>query len=128
MRFIKIIIFVFLSFLNLYLFSEEGTNIAICSEDKTQNSEISSIAGRAKYFQIYDSSGKLLEVIENPFGKRGMQNGAKVADLMEKKGVKIMVAGKFGPQMQKELKTRDIKTQEFQGSVKEALDSIIGKK
>ncbi|MEJ5166448.1 MAG: NifB/NifX family molybdenum-iron cluster-binding protein [Thermoanaerobaculia bacterium] len=128
MKIFKILFFIFLFLSNWSLFSEEGTKIALCTEDKTQDSEISPIAGRAKYFQIYDGSGKLLEVIENPFGTRGMQVGAKVANLMQEKGVKIIVAGRFGPQMLKELQSKNIKTQEFEGTVKKALEVILGKK
>lgn len=128
MRYFKLLFFVFFTFCSLILLSEEGTKIALCTEGKTQDSEISPIAGRAKYFQIYDGSGKLLEVIENPFGLRGMQVGLKVANLMQEKGVKIVVAGRFGPQMLKELESRNIKTQEFEGTVKKALEVILGKK
>lgn len=128
MRYFNLLFFTFFTLCSLILLPEEGTKIALCTEGNTQDSEISPIAGRAKYFQIYDSSGKLLEVIENPFGSRGMQLGIKVANLMEEKGVKIVVAGRFGPQMLKELESRNIKTQEFQGSVKKALENILGKK
>lgn len=120
--------FIFLIIFSFSLFAEEQFKIAICSEGKTEDSEVSGIAGRAKYFQIYDSSLKLLEVIENPFGGRGMQIGQKVANLFEEKGVKIVVAEKFGPQMLQELKKRNIKHLEFSGSVKKALEKVLSKK
>ena len=41
--------------------------IAVASDEKTQPARISSQAARCAYYMIFDSEGKLMDVVDNPF-------------------------------------------------------------
>ena len=91
--------------------------IAIASEGKTKNSEISSRAGRAPYYLIFENK-KLVEVIKNPFAVGSGGAGWSVAYMLADKKVNQVIAGKIGPNMQTALKQKNLKFKEKQGKVK----------
>ena len=70
--------------------------IAVAALKKDQNSEISSQAGRAPYFLIFDEKSTLLEALKNPFRVGGGGSGFGVAKMLEDKQITAVVAGQFG--------------------------------
>jgi len=92
--------------------------IAIAALEKSENSLISPKAARAPYYSIFDERGKLLEVISNPFYNNPSSTGPRVADLLAKKNVTLVVAGAFGYKMLKALEIKGIKHYEANGAVK----------
>ena len=117
---------IFLLLISSFAFgSEDLTKIAICSDGETKDSPVSSLAGRANYFQIYDLEGNLLEIIENPYKDQKSGVGPKVIEFLSKKGIKKIVAGKFGEKIIDILKEKDIKYLEFKGKVQDALKNVI---
>jgi len=95
--------------------------IAIATiEDKAQGS-VSSQAGRAPYFLIYSDKGELIETIKNPFAVGEGGAGFAVAKMLADKQVDLVIAEKFGPNMQSALQERGVKFQEKQGTVEKAL-------
>lgn len=117
-------LFFILFFSGFFLNSGEIEKIAICAEGKTDDSQVSNLAGRASFFQIYDYSGKLIDIMENPFKDAKSGAGVKVLELLEKKNVKLIVSGKIGAGMLDGMKEKGIKGLEFKGTVKEALFKI----
>jgi len=92
--------------------------IAIASEGKTEESEISSRAGRAPYYIIFEK-GKIVEVIKNPFAIGSGGAGWSVAHMLAEKKVDKVIAGKLGENMQTALKQKGIEYEEKSGKVKE---------
>lgn len=88
------------------------------------DSNVSSLAGRASFFQIYDSKGNLLEIKENPYKDQKSGVGPKVIEFLISKGIKKIVAGKFGEKMVEILKEKNIEYLEFKGKVEEALKNV----
>jgi len=87
--------------------------IAIASEGETENSEISLRGGRAPFYLVFDSeTGKLIEKIKNPFAVGGGGAGWSVAYMLADKGVKKVIAGRAGPNMEFALKEKGIKFEE----------------
>lgn len=107
---------------------QDTGKIAIASTGKTVSDPVSTLAGRAPYFLIFDSSGKLLEAIENPYKTSRGGAGIAVADFLGKKGVSKIAAGTFGPMMINAMESKKITYVEFKGSVEQALKYILDAK
>jgi len=85
--------------------------IAIASEGKAQDSEISSQGGRAPYYLIFDE-GKLIESIKNPFATGSGGAGFSIAHMLADKKVNLVIAGKAGGNMVSALNEKGIKFRE----------------
>jgi len=85
--------------------------IAIASEGKNLDSEISQRGGRAPYYLIFEDK-KLVETIKNPFASGSGGAGFSVAYMLAEKNVKLVVAGKVGANMESALKEKGINFRE----------------
>jgi predicted Fe-Mo cluster-binding NifX family protein len=85
--------------------------IAIASEGKNLDSEISQKGGRAPYYLIFEDK-TLIETIKNPFASGSGGAGFSVAYMLAEKNVKLVVAGKVGGNMESALKEKGIKFKE----------------
>jgi len=95
--------------------------VAIASEGKDENSEISQRGGRAPYYLIFEDK-KIVEVIKNPFATGSGGAGFSVAYMLADKKVDLVIAGKFGGNMESALKEKGIKFKEESGrKVKEVI-------
>ena len=114
-------------FFNTAVFAQphQAQIIAVATFEKTESSEISDKAARASYYLVFDKSGKLLEVISNPFCNDTRGAGPKVADLLTEKNVTVVVAGAFGHKMAKALEEKGIKHHEASGIVKNVVEDLI---
>ena len=88
--------------------------IAIASEGKSNDSEISLKGGRAPYYLIFEDN-KLIETIKNPFIKGSGGAGWSVAYMLAEKKVDLVIAGKIGENMKTALKEKAIKFKEKSG-------------
>ena len=88
--------------------------IAIASEGKKQDSEISSQGGRAPYYLVFEDS-KLVETIKNPFATGAGGAGFSIAYMLADKKVDLVIAGKFGGNMESALKDKGLKFKEEAG-------------
>ena len=102
------------------MLADEKMKIAMASEGKNENSEVSLKGGRAPYYLIFDNK-KLVETIKNPFAVGGGGAGWSIAYLLADKKVNLVIAGKFGPNMKSALKEKKIKSKEFSGKIKDFL-------
>ena len=94
--------------------------IAIASENKDVNSEISLRGGRAPYYLIFENEN-LVETIKNPFAVGGGGAGFSVAYMLADKNVDLVIIGRAGGNMQFALKEKGIKFEERQGKITEIL-------
>jgi predicted Fe-Mo cluster-binding NifX family protein len=124
----KLIIMVgLLLFLSALVFAQpqRAQIIAVATFEKTESGQISDKAARAPYYLVFDKSGKLLEIISNPFRDAAGGAGPKMADLLAEKNVTIVVAGAFGYKMAKALEAKGIKHHEATGIVKKAVEELL---
>ncbi len=95
--------------------------IAIASEGKDIESEISERGGRAPYYPLFENK-KLIETIKNPFAVGSGGAGFSVAYMLADKKVKLFIAGKIGANMESALEERGIKFQQESGKkIKEVI-------
>ena len=92
--------------------------IAIASEGKDEDSEISSKGGRAPYYLIFEDK-KLTETIKNPFASGSGGAGFSVAYMLADKKVNLVIAGKLGGNMISALKEKGIDFREESGNINE---------
>jgi len=92
--------------------------IAIASEGRTQEDEVSLRGGRAPFYLVFEDK-KLIEVIKNPFAVGGGGAGWGVAKMLADKDIELAVAGRAGPNMEFALKEKNIKFKESKGKVKD---------
>ena len=123
----SIIMFGLFMFLGSVLFAQVRhiQLIAVASLDRAEKSQISDRAARAPYYLLFDESGKLLEVIVNPFYDSARSAGPKVANLLIGKNVTIVVAEDFGSKMITALDKEGINYYKASGIVKEAVEELI---
>jgi len=96
--------------------------IAIASEGKNIDSEISPKGGRAPYYLIFEDKD-LIEVIKNPFAVGSGGAGWSVAYMLAEKKIDLVVAGKIGVNMQTALKEKKINFKESSGKILEFLEN-----
>jgi len=101
--------------------------IAVAAESEEKNSVISDRAGRASYYLIFDNSEEITETIKNPFGVGGGGAGFAVVKMLVDKGVDLIIAGKFGPNMIGAMEERGLKHQEATGVVEEVIEGVLKK-
>jgi len=99
--------------------------IAIASLGKSEDSEVSERAGRAPYYLVFSEEKKLIETVSNPFAVGGGGAGFGVTKMLYDKAVSIIVAGKFGPNMESAMKEKGMKHFEASGKVSEVLDEVF---
>ena len=98
--------------------------IAIASEGKEENSEISLRGGRAPYYLIFDNK-KLVKILKNPFAVGGGGAGWSVAYMLAEKKIDLVICGKIGQNMEFALKEKGIKFKQKSGKkVREIINEI----
>ena len=103
----------------------EKIKIAVASGDKTAKASVSNEAAKCPYYLIFDSKGKLAEVINNPYGDASRGAGPSAANFLAQQGVTLVIAGNFGSKMINTLKNKGITHFEFKGRVNEAVKRVL---
>jgi len=80
--------------------------IAIASDGKEKNSEISSRGARAPFYLVFEKE-KLIEIIKNPFAVGGGGAGWSVVHMLADKKINLVIAGRVGPNMKAALKEKN---------------------
>ena len=94
--------------------------IAIASDGKNIDSEISQQGGRASFYLIFENK-KIVETIKNPFAKGSGGAGFSVAYMLAEKKVDLIIAGKVGGNMESALEEKGISFEEGSGKVPEVI-------
>lgn len=100
--------------------------IAVASEGENEDSLVSLITGRAPFYLIFEDR-KLVKTIKNPFKIGGGGAGIGVAQMLANEGVDMVISGRFGPNVQAWLDSKNIKmySVEEKASVREVVEEAI---
>ena len=118
----------FLALTMIYANQEVDVKIAVASNNKESTSNVSSLAGRCPYYIIFDSTGKFVEVIENPYKDVRGGAGSSTADYLAEKRVTMVIAETFGGKMINAMKSKGITYYEFEGIASDAVKTILKSK
>lgn len=95
--------------------------IAVASDGKTADSNVSGLAGRAPYYLLFDAAGNFVEVLDNPYKNARGGAGPSVINFLVQKDVTFTVAGTFGQNMISMMDRNGIKRLAFKGAVSDAV-------
>jgi predicted Fe-Mo cluster-binding NifX family protein len=104
-----------------YAAQKDAAKIAVASNGEDAISSISSKAGKCPYYLIFDGTGELIEVINNPYKDVKSGAGSQTADFLANKGVTVVIAETFGEKMIATLRNNSTDYFQLQGAV---LDSV----
>jgi predicted Fe-Mo cluster-binding NifX family protein len=128
------------------VYAADQGKIAVAASGQTPAASVGIQAGRSPFFLLFDSKGKFVEAVDNPYKARSGA-GEAVADLLAEKGAKVVVAKSFGgplliselpakgvavavteysgTTMLEAMKERGMEAIAFNGSVKEAVKKVL---
>jgi len=98
--------------------------IAVASEGKEISSRVSERGGRAPYYLIFEGCD-FVEAVKNPFATGSGGAGWSIAHFLADKNVKIIIAGKTGPNMQMALEEKGLKFKEAEGIVEDVVKKVV---
>ena len=108
-----------------YAGQEVVVKIAVASNNKNTTSNVAAMAGRSPYYLIFDSTGKLAEVIENPYKDSRGGAGPSTANFLAEKGVTIVIAETFGGKMINAMKSKGMTHFKFKGIANDAVKKVL---
>ena len=98
---------------------------AIAADQDQATAEIAKLPGVAPFFHIYDESGKLIEVVANPFLDRDYGIGPAAANMLADKGVTVLIGrNRPGPVMMEVLDKRQIRMVRRIGTVADVVKEL----
>ena len=80
--------------------------------------------GPSQFFLFFDKQGAFVEAVNNPYKDAGSP-GPAVLDFLASKGIKVLVAGWFGPQIVEVIKDKGMRQVVFTGAVKDAVKKAL---
>jgi predicted Fe-Mo cluster-binding NifX family protein len=101
--------------------------VAVASAGRDISGVVGQVAARSPYFLLFDTSGRFIDIIKNPFSAGGESVGLKIANLLAASQVSAIAAEKFGRAIKNNLKEKDIHYFELSGSIQEAVDTVLGR-
>jgi predicted Fe-Mo cluster-binding NifX family protein len=105
--------------------SSENNKIAVASDGKTVKSSVSNMAAKCPYYLLFDGTGTLTEVIDNPYKNASGGAGPSAAHFLAQKGVTMLIAENFGSKMIHALKSQDISHLQFEGTAGDAVKMAL---
>ena len=116
---------VFLVSVIAYAAQKNAVKIAVASNGKDPKSSISSKAGHCPYYLIFDSTGELIEIVENPYKDAQRRAGQQTANFLADKGVTIVIAGNFGDRMIGVMRSNGTDYFKLQGIIRDAVKEVL---
>ena len=102
--------------------------IAVSSDGKTLEDDVSDVFGRCKYFIIVEVKDKKIvktDVIKNTSAQQMGGAGISAAQLVANKDVKIVIVESIGPRAMEVFNQFDILVYKKSGKIKDILNYII---
>lgn len=101
--------------------------IAIAAMTRDENTEVSRRGARAECYLVYDETGALCDVIENPFKDYDRAVGLRVADYLAEKSIDAFAAAHIGSGFERALDAKGIRHIERDGIVSEVAKNLAAR-
>ena len=98
--------------------------IAVAANGNTVSATVGNQPGRSPYFLLFDTKGVFVEAANNPYKDAG-NAGIPTLDFLAGKGIKVVVAEWFGPQIVSVMTDKGIRPVEFKGAAKDAVKKAL---
>lgn len=98
--------------------------IAIAAMTKDADAKISRHGARAERYLVYDETGALCDVIENPFKDYDRAVGLRVADYLADKSIDAVAAANLGSGFTRSLDAKGIRHMECEGVISEVAKDL----
>ena len=108
-----------------YAAGKDVVKIAVAANSKDAAASISNKAGKCPYYLIFDGTGKLMEVVDNPYKDAQSGAGSQTADFLANKGVTIVIAETFGEKMIEAMRSNGTDYFQLQGAVLDAIKAVL---
>jgi len=108
-----------------YAAQKDATKIAVASNSKDAKAPISKKADKSPYYLIFDGTGELLEVIDNPYKDAKNGAGSQTADFLAKKGATVVIAETFGVKMIEAIKSNSTDYFQLKGNALDAVKAVL---
>jgi predicted Fe-Mo cluster-binding NifX family protein len=102
----------------------KSATIAVAANGNTVSAAVGNQPGPSPYFLFFDTQGAFVEAVNNPYKDAGSP-GPLVLDFLASKGIKVLVAGWFGPQIVETMKGKGMRQVVFTGSAKDAVKKAL---
>jgi len=101
--------------------------IAIAAMTRDENANISRRGARAECYLVYDETGALCDVIENPFKDYDRSVGVRVAEYLADRSVDIVAAANMGSGFTRALDAKGLRHFETEGVIREIAKELSAK-
>jgi len=108
-----------------YAAGKDAAKIAVASNSKDATASISNKADKCPYYLIFDGTGKLIEVVGNPYKDVQSGAGAQTAGFLASKGVTVVIAETFGEKMTEAMRNNGTDYFQFHGIAQDAVKTVL---
>ncbi len=106
--------------------AQQGSSpiITVAANGNIVSAAVGDQPGPSPIFLFFDKQGAFVGAVNNPYKDTGSP-GPVVLDFLASKGIKVLVAGWFGPQIVQVMKSKGMRPVEFKGNAKDALKKAL---
>jgi predicted Fe-Mo cluster-binding NifX family protein len=102
--------------------------IAVVSSGRDIKGPVGKDAKKEPFFLIFDTKGRFIDIIKNPYTNGGDGSDLSIAELMAASQVSTMVAETFGSRLRAHLEAKKVLPFEISGRIPEAVDRVLKRK
>jgi predicted Fe-Mo cluster-binding NifX family protein len=121
-----LVLFVQVSF-TVYAASKDDMKIAVAATGKTVAATVGAKLAKSPYLLICDSSGRLIETLDNPY-KDSESAGPSTVNFLSQKAATVVIAESFGQRIIGLMKSKGMEYFEFNGTVENAVKNFLKRK
>jgi predicted Fe-Mo cluster-binding NifX family protein len=101
--------------------------IAVAAMASDVDGKISRRGARAECYIVFDETGKLRDVIRNPFKDYDRAVGVRVADYLAEKGIDVVAAANLGTGFTTALDAKGLRHVESEGVIREVAEDLAAR-
>ena len=104
---------------------KDAVKIAVASNGKDATASISNKAGQCPYYLIFNGTGEVIEVVDNPHTNTISGAGTQIANFLADKGVTLIIAKTFDEKMIEAMRSKSMDYFQLKGEVLDAVKTVL---